>query len=92
MIDGVSRSGIGRVGNGRNAVEGGAPAAKSGGPTAQRSGGPASMAFELAAAAGPPVDSAKVSAIREAIARGAYPVDADKIAERMLALDLPAER
>jgi negative regulator of flagellin synthesis FlgM len=41
------------------------------------------------AASGAPVDSEKVAAIRAAIAEGRYPVDPDKIAEKMLALDLP---
>jgi negative regulator of flagellin synthesis FlgM len=44
--------------------------------------------FELVAG-GPPVDSARVAAIRAAIAEGRYPVDPEKIAERMLALDFP---
>jgi len=34
-------------------------------------------------------DAAKVATIRAAIAQGRYPVDADRIAERMIALDLP---
>jgi negative regulator of flagellin synthesis FlgM len=37
---------------------------------------------------GAPVDFDKVLAIKEAIAAGKYPVDADKIAERMITLDL----
>jgi negative regulator of flagellin synthesis FlgM len=41
------------------------------------------------AAAGPPVDAAKVAAIRAAIAEGRYPVDPDKLAASMLAIDLP---
>lgn len=40
------------------------------------------------AAEGAPVDMDRVAAIREAIASGKYPVDADRIAERMIALDL----
>ena len=31
-----------------------------------------------------PIDSAKVSAIKEAIARGDYPVDLDKVADALL--------
>ena len=38
---------------------------------------------------GAPVDSAKVEAIRTAISDGRYPVDADRIAERMLDFDFP---
>ncbi|MDQ4419440.1 flagellar biosynthesis anti-sigma factor FlgM [Sphingobium sp. DEHP117] len=37
---------------------------------------------------GAPVDFDKVLAIKEAIANGKYPVNADVIAERMIALDL----
>lgn len=43
------------------------------------------------AAQGAPVDFARVAAIKEAIASGNYPVDAEKIAERMIALDLDKE-
>ena len=43
----------------------------------------ASAVSELVSA-GAPVDSAKVAAIRAAIAEGRYPVDPDKIAERMI--------
>tara|TARA_R110000787_G_scaffold74167_4_gene165046 strand:+ start:219 stop:497 length:279 start_codon:yes stop_codon:yes gene_type:complete len=40
------------------------------------------------AAQGAPVDMDRVAAIKEAIASGNYPVDAGKIAESMIALDL----
>lgn len=40
------------------------------------------------AAEGAPVDFDKVLAIKDAIAAGKYPVDAEKIADRMIALDL----
>jgi negative regulator of flagellin synthesis FlgM len=42
------------------------------------------------AAEGAPVDMDRVAQIKAAIASGNYPVDADAIAERMIALDLPA--
>ena len=42
---------------------------------------------ELAAA--PPVDAAKIEALRSQIAAGTYVVDPGKIADRMIALDLP---
>jgi negative regulator of flagellin synthesis FlgM len=42
-------------------------------------------------AAAPPVDSAKVSALRAAIASGAYTVDADAIAAKMIALESPTQ-
>lgn len=38
---------------------------------------------------GPPIDVTRVSEIRAAIANGSYTVDADRLAEAMLALDLP---
>ncbi|QUT05836.1 flagellar biosynthesis anti-sigma factor FlgM [Sphingobium phenoxybenzoativorans] len=42
------------------------------------------------AAEGAPVDMDRVAAIKAAIASGNYPVDAQRIAERMIALDLPS--
>jgi negative regulator of flagellin synthesis FlgM len=83
MIDGVGKSGPGPIDLGR-AEKGAAPA-----PVANagiRSG--QSAVFGLVSG-GAPVDSAKVAAIRTAIAEGRYPVDAGRIAERMIALDLP---
>jgi negative regulator of flagellin synthesis FlgM len=44
------------------------------------------------AAEGAPVDMDRVNAIKAAIASGNYPVDASAIADRMIALDLPAAR
>ncbi|QTH21899.1 flagellar biosynthesis anti-sigma factor FlgM [Rhizorhabdus wittichii] len=41
------------------------------------------------AEAGPPVNSEKIAAIRQAIASGQYPIDAKAIAAKMIALDLP---
>jgi negative regulator of flagellin synthesis FlgM len=41
------------------------------------------------AEAGPPIDSDKIAAIRQAIASGQYPLDAKAIAAKMIALDLP---
>lgn len=41
------------------------------------------------AEAGPPVNSEKIQAIRQAIASGAYPIDPKAIAAKMIALDLP---
>ncbi|TZG25093.1 flagellar biosynthesis anti-sigma factor FlgM [Sphingomonas montanisoli] len=38
---------------------------------------------------GPPVDTDKIQAIRQAIAQGRYPIDAKSIADKMIALDLP---
>lgn len=47
-------------------------------------------AAELAAQ-GAPIDTAKVEAIRAAIANGTYKIDAKAIADRMIALDLPGK-
>lgn len=41
------------------------------------------------AESGPPVNSEKIEAIRQAIAAGQYPIDAKAIAAKMIALDLP---
>lgn len=41
------------------------------------------------AEAGPPINSEKIEAIRQAIAAGRYPLDAKAIAAKMVALDLP---
>lgn len=43
------------------------------------------------AAQGAPVDMERVSAIKQAIASGNYPVDANAIAERMIELDLGSQ-
>lgn len=42
------------------------------------------------AAEGAPVDMDRIAAIKAAIASGNYPVDPGAIADKMLALDLPA--
>ena len=90
MIDGIGKLGQGRIGSVRGSAEGSAPVSAANDVAARdRSGAIESSVFELVAG-GPPVDSARVAAIRAAIAEGRYPVDPDKIAERMLALDLPS--
>jgi len=43
------------------------------------------------AAQGAPVDMDRVAAIKAAIASGNYPVDPARIAEKMIALDMPGE-
>jgi len=48
-----------------------------------------SQAFALLADAAP-VDSKKVEAIRSLIAAGAYPIDPQSVAAKMVALDFPA--
>lgn len=37
---------------------------------------------------GPPIDEARIEQIRSAIADGSYIIDADKLAEKMIELDL----
>jgi negative regulator of flagellin synthesis FlgM len=41
------------------------------------------------ASEGAPIDLDRIAAIKAAIASGNYPVDPERIADRMLALDLP---
>lgn len=89
MIDRIGKLGQGRIDAVRGPAEGSAPAAIANDLSPRgRSGGIESSVFELVSG-GPPVDSARVAAIRAAIAEGRYPVDPDKIAERMIALDFP---
>jgi negative regulator of flagellin synthesis FlgM len=88
MIDGIGKSGRGHIEPARPSLEGGAPVVSAQDAAIRgRSSGVESSVFELVEG-GAPVDGAKVAAIRAAIAEGRYPVDADKIAERMIALDL----
>jgi flagellar biosynthesis anti-sigma factor FlgM len=48
-----------------------------------------SDAFAALADAGAPVDTKKVDAIKSLIQAGAYPIDPQKIAQKMVALDFP---
>ena len=91
MIDGVGDNKVSRVGPTRVGLERATPIARLGDSrTQERVGSPVSPAADMAAA-GPPVNADKVATIRAAIAEGRYPVDPDKIAERMIALDLKPE-
>lgn len=65
-------------------------------PTAQPTQPTASVVAETVAtpaarmaSQGAPIDSARIERVKQAIASGKYPVDPDKIAEKMLDLDLP---
>ena len=91
MIDGVGKTSPGRIELPRGAEKSAPVAAAADSPVRARQGQVESAVFELVSS-GPPVDSAKVAEIRAAIAEGRYPVDANKIAERMIALDLPSPR
>lgn len=89
MIDGVGRSERGRLTLDRASVERSAPTAKTGEVVQQERPAVAhSLAYEMLSAVGPPVDVQKVAQLRAAIAEGRYPVDPQKIAESMVALDL----
>lgn len=89
MIDGVGKSGSGRI-DGARAADTGRVAAP--GKLASRTEKSAveSAVFALVSS-GPPVDVEKVAALRSAIADGRYAIDPQRIAERMIALDLPAK-
>ena len=89
MIDGIGKSGAGRIGlqqagAGQAAAAAAAPAQAS---SRDRSAAVGGVVSELVAL-GPPVDSDKVSAIRQAIAEGRYQLDPERIADRMIATDL----
>ena len=72
-------------------------AAKSQAPASANIDGGASQASETQspsarmAAQGAPVDVARIAEIKAAIANGDYPVDPEKIAEKMIDLDLPGK-
>ena len=91
MIDGISRSGAGRLEPVRSGVERSEAPGKTADAAGRRELGAAANPLAEMAAAGPPVDGGKVAAIRAAIAEGRYPVDPQRIAAAMLALDLPAK-
>jgi len=87
MIDGVGKSGPGPIDLGRaDKSKATAPVSRAG---IRNGEGPVESAVFGLVSGGAPVDAAKVATIRAAIAQGRYPVDPDKIAERMIALDLP---
>ncbi len=88
MIDGVGKSGSNRIDAARGAEKGSRIAAVGDKPARAQSGGVESAVFELVSA-GAPVDSAKVAAVRAAIAEGRYAVDPRAVADKMVALDLP---
>ncbi|WP_114954174.1 flagellar biosynthesis anti-sigma factor FlgM [Sphingosinicella terrae] len=89
MIDGVGKSGPARIGLGLGKPGASAPAQAAGQAGSSAARPAAGGAVADIVAAGAPVDSDKVAAIRAAIQAGNYPVDPTRIAERMLELDLP---
>jgi len=89
MINGVGpTSSSGRIDGTR--AQGTWQAGKAGPRPVDEDAAPTSPAADLAAS-GPPVDSARVAEIREAIAAGIYKADPQAIASKMIALDLPAK-
>ncbi|MBB6123804.1 flagellar biosynthesis anti-sigma factor FlgM [Sphingobium subterraneum] len=66
-------------------------ASTAGSSLSEASSGASATPAARMAAEGAPVDMDRVAAIKSAIASGNYPVNAEKIAERMIALDLPDE-
>lgn len=89
MINGIGKGGTGRLELVRGSPERGASVGKSSEPLSQRNVFGASSTVAEMASEGAPVDAGKIAAIRAAIAEGRYPVDPEKIAARMVELDLP---
>lgn len=91
MIDGIGKSGAGRI-EPQRASGGQGPAAASSAVSSPgaRSGGVVSSVVADLVSLGAPVDSDKVSRVRQAIAECNYLVDPEAIAERMIAGDLGA--
>ncbi len=87
MIDGVGKSGTGRIDLARHEKGAAVGPVRSDGSRAPASA-VKSAVLELVSG-GAPVDTSKVEAIRAAIQGGRYPVDAGRIAQRMLDVDLP---
>jgi flagellar biosynthesis anti-sigma factor FlgM len=87
MIDGVGKGGAGRIDLARQEKGATVSPIRADGPRAA-DGAVKSAVLELVAG-GAPVDKARVDSIRAAIRDGRYPVDADRIAKRMLDFDLP---
>lgn len=90
MIDGVGKGGPGRIDVARQEKGGQVGVPRSHGP--RSADGPVKSAVLELVAGGPPVDRSRVEAIRAAIRDGRYPIDANRIAERMLAFDFPRAR
>ena len=87
MIDGVGKGGAGRIDLARQEKGAAVNTLRNDGARAP-AGVVKSAVLELVSG-GAPVDGAKVESIRAAIQGGRYPVDADRIAQRMLDVDLP---
>lgn len=89
MINGVGSTGPTRIGQVKDGKVGAAAPTDA---VSTTSSGTTTMSPSLVAAlaqAGPPINSDKIRAIRQAIASGQYPLDVKAIAAKMIALDLP---
>ena len=89
MIDGIGKSGTGRIELSRSGAGQAAAAATPIGASgaSARSAGLGGVVSDLVSL-GAPVETDKVAALRQAIAEGRYRVDPDAIADRMIAADL----
>ena len=89
MINGVGSASPTRIGQVKDdKVTAPAPVSA----VSRSSDGVATSLVAALAEAGPPINDAKIQAIRQAIAAGQYPLDAKAIAAKMIALDLPKAR
>jgi len=89
---GVSAIGASGLTRAIDLLRGDAPVRNAPEATAPKTGesAPTSPAAQLAAA-GAPIDAARVATLRQAIAEGRYTVDPQRIADAMVAMDLPAK-
>ena len=90
MINGIGKGGSGRIDAHRSAPGQNVPADVHARNDARKLGHitVGSLVSDIASS-GAPIDGAKVAAIKQAIAESRYPVNPERIAEAMLALDLP---
>jgi negative regulator of flagellin synthesis FlgM len=91
MITAVGPTGIARAMELRSDSVGKSEAAAKVEQTGTQGSAPVTTPAAELAAQGAPIDTAKVEAIRAAIANGTYKIDAKAIADRMIALDLPTK-
>ncbi|AGH48922.1 MULTISPECIES: flagellar biosynthesis anti-sigma factor FlgM [Sphingomonadales] len=90
MIDGIGPKATGRIETGRvSGAKGDKVAAVPATAPTEEAAAAATNPASALAAAGAPIDHARVQEIRAAIANGAYALEVKAIAARMIALDLP---